>query len=110
MRPHRLTIVGLLEWARASASAPPKKGGGRVGRGLREGGAERLLAEGIGADRGEFKRGYVAPIVMARLHARLGETDRAFDWLEKAYAERSPALADLKVDPCALLPTKRPKV
>jgi tetratricopeptide (TPR) repeat protein len=45
------------------------------------------------------KSGYVAPIVMARLHARLGEKDRAFDWLEKAYAERSPSLADLKVDP-----------
>ena len=45
------------------------------------------------------KGGYLAPVVMAELHARLGEKDRAFYWLEKAYAEHSPRLADLKVDP-----------
>ncbi|HJQ26667.1 MAG TPA: tetratricopeptide repeat protein [Blastocatellia bacterium] len=45
------------------------------------------------------KRGYIAPFVMARLHARLGETNQAFDWLERAFAEHSPALLNLQVDP-----------
>lgn len=45
------------------------------------------------------KERYIAPITMARLQARLGDIDRAFDWLEKAYAERSPMLADLRTDP-----------
>ena len=47
----------------------------------------------------QSKRSYIAPLVMARLHARLGEEDQAFAWLERAYAEHSPSLLDLKVDP-----------
>ena len=45
------------------------------------------------------ERSYITPILIARVYARLGERDRAFDWLEKAYAEHSPSLSDLKVDP-----------
>jgi hypothetical protein len=46
----------------------------------------------------QSKRSYIAPTVLARLHARLGDQEQAFDWLEQAYAERSPTLLDLKVD------------
>ena len=45
----------------------------------------------------QAKRQYVLPIRFARLHARLGETDKAFDWLEKAYQERDGQLIWLKV-------------
>jgi tetratricopeptide (TPR) repeat protein len=45
------------------------------------------------------KRTYVAPYWMATLYAGLGEKDRAFEWLEKAYAERSGGLVWLSVDP-----------
>lgn len=38
-----------------------------------------------------------------------GEADEAFQWLERAYAQRDPGLADLKSDPLLknLLPDAR---
>jgi tetratricopeptide (TPR) repeat protein len=45
------------------------------------------------------KRRYVRPYLLARIHAALGEKDRAFDLLEKAYQERVGAMTLLKVDP-----------
>ena len=35
------------------------------------------------------KRRYVPPMVIAQIHLGLGDKDRAFEWLEKAYADRS---------------------
>jgi TolB-like protein/Tfp pilus assembly protein PilF len=45
------------------------------------------------------KRKYVAPFFMALIYAGLGESERAFEWLEKAYECRSWGLLWLKVDP-----------
>ncbi len=45
------------------------------------------------------KRRYVSPYEIGLVHAGLGETDRAFDWLEKAYLDRSTGLIWLKVEP-----------
>jgi tetratricopeptide (TPR) repeat protein len=54
--------------------------------------AQRLLAElGAGPDR-------VSPLDRAMIHAALGETDAAFQQLERAYQERTPLLIDLKVN------------
>jgi TolB-like protein/Tfp pilus assembly protein PilF len=39
------------------------------------------------------------PAMMAAFYAHVGETERAFGLLEKAYAERDPMLRDLKVNP-----------
>jgi adenylate cyclase len=36
---------------------------------------------------------------LARVHAQLGETETAFEWLEKAYVERASSLILLNVDP-----------
>ncbi len=47
---------------------------------------------------GRSKQGYVSPVVIAELYARLGEKDKAFEWLEKAYQERA-RLVYLKVAP-----------
>jgi len=44
------------------------------------------------------KERYVSPLDLARLHARLGEHEKAFALLEEAHAERSPGLLYLKVD------------
>lgn len=41
----------------------------------------------------------VSAYSMARIFARLGETEQAFAWLEKSYAERSPYLIGLRVEP-----------
>ena len=45
------------------------------------------------------KRGYVPSYYFALIHAGLGEKDRAFEWLERAYQERSTVLAYLQLDP-----------
>jgi len=42
---------------------------------------------------------YINPIIMARLQARSGNYDLAFEGLEKAFSERSPTMVDLNVDP-----------
>ena len=47
----------------------------------------------------KVKRNYIAPIVIAKLHARIADADQAFYWLEKAYAEHAPSMVELKVDP-----------
>ena len=56
---------------------------------------------------GEFQRKskdrYVSPYMIAVIYAGLGQNDRAFDFLEQAYEERSSDLpyfmkADLRMD------------
>ena len=47
----------------------------------------------------ESKRRYVSPFSFAIAYAGLGEDETAIDWLEKAKAERSDAMAILKVHP-----------
>ena len=47
----------------------------------------------------QSKSRYVPPIRFAQLYVRLGERDKAFEWLEKAYALRSAPLVYLNVDP-----------
>ena len=42
---------------------------------------------------------YVSPVAFVMVHAALGETDRAFEWLDRAYAERRGWLAYLNVEP-----------
>jgi TolB-like protein/DNA-binding winged helix-turn-helix (wHTH) protein/Tfp pilus assembly protein PilF len=51
----------------------------------------------------QSKNSYVSPYVLATIYASLGEKDKAFRYLEKAYAERSLDLsanlnADLRID------------
>jgi eukaryotic-like serine/threonine-protein kinase len=41
---------------------------------------------------------YVRPELIAAVYVRLGDRDKAFDWLNKAYEARSPYLLALKVD------------
>jgi Tfp pilus assembly protein PilF len=47
----------------------------------------------------QSKRQYVSPFYIALIYAGLGENEKAMDWLEKAYADRSNGLVFLKVDP-----------
>lgn len=42
---------------------------------------------------------YISPIEIAKCYALLDEKDKAFQWLEKSYEERSSQLVSLKVDP-----------
>ena len=41
----------------------------------------------------------MSPFEIALIDAGLGDADRAFEWLDKAYDDRSDLLVYLKVDP-----------
>jgi len=41
---------------------------------------------------------HVPPVALAGMHASLGETDRALEWLEDAFSEHSPYLSSLNVE------------
>jgi tetratricopeptide (TPR) repeat protein len=41
----------------------------------------------------------VTPVFVATIYAALGERDAAFEWIEKAFNERTPSLTHLKADP-----------
>jgi tetratricopeptide (TPR) repeat protein len=61
--------------------------------------AEKILGE---LER-QSQTGYVSPYMIAAIYAGLGNKDRAFEFLEKAYQERSSDLpyfikADLRID------------
>ncbi|HYG83167.1 MAG TPA: protein kinase [Pyrinomonadaceae bacterium] len=45
------------------------------------------------------RQSYVSPYSIALIHAALGDKDQAFEWLERAYAERDESFIHLKVDP-----------
>jgi TolB-like protein/Tfp pilus assembly protein PilF len=45
------------------------------------------------------RQSYVPSYYFALVYTGLGETDRAFEWLERAYQERSTVLAYLRLDP-----------
>jgi len=47
----------------------------------------------------QFKEKYVSPYNLATIYASLGSKDKAFNYLEMAFEERSNNLAYLKVDP-----------
>jgi len=47
----------------------------------------------------ESKKQYVAPFYVGLVYTGLGEKEKAMDWLEKAYDDRSNGLVFLKVDP-----------
>jgi eukaryotic-like serine/threonine-protein kinase len=57
--------------------------------------AERVLEEILALARTE----YVSPFGMAQPYIRLGQYDRAFEWLERAYEERSNGMVYLAVEP-----------
>jgi TolB-like protein/Tfp pilus assembly protein PilF len=47
----------------------------------------------------ESRKSYVPSYYFALIYTGLGEKDRAFEWLERAYRERSTVLAYLRLDP-----------
>lgn len=47
----------------------------------------------------QVRPGYVPAFYIAAIYAQLGEADRAFEWLDHAYEERSEILLYLLVDP-----------
>jgi TolB-like protein/DNA-binding winged helix-turn-helix (wHTH) protein len=60
-------------------------------------GALRAITQGM---EGYLRRGkYVSKVLLAHFYGELGDRDRAFDWLEKAYQDHDTSFQFLKVDP-----------
>lgn len=64
----------------------------------------RIEPSSIGIFEGSYtpkqsKRKYFPPLGVAPVYAVLGEADKAFEWLEKAYHEQTGSLALIKVSP-----------
>jgi TolB-like protein/DNA-binding winged helix-turn-helix (wHTH) protein/Tfp pilus assembly protein PilF len=57
--------------------------------------AEKLLHKLLA----DSSKHYVSPYYIAIVYTGIGETEKAMDWLERAYADRSNGLVFLKVDP-----------
>ena len=99
------TEKGMFAEAVAEADQAAKLAGGNVqamsmkGHALAKAGklveARAVLAE---LQQAALTR-YVAPYNFAIIHNALGETDAAFDYLEKAFAGRSVLMVFLRVDP-----------
>ena len=45
------------------------------------------------------KQAYVSPLSVAQIHIGLGDSERALEWIEKAFQERDTAIATLKTEP-----------
>ena len=68
---------------------------------LRQSGAEGYWRERLdqAKEKIALKAEYVPPTSVAGFAARVGDKEQAFEWLEKAYAERDEGLTRLKLDP-----------
>jgi hypothetical protein len=55
---------------------------------------ERILSEIVS----QTER-YVSPYNVARAHAAHRDTERVFEWLERAYEEHNPDLIELRTEP-----------
>jgi tetratricopeptide (TPR) repeat protein len=85
--------IGRLEGAVALSPAPPFRAA--LGHVYAVAG-ERVKAMALLQDLVKHSRqGYVSPLDIAMVHAGLGNKDSAFEWLEKAYRERSMRLQEL---------------
>jgi tetratricopeptide (TPR) repeat protein len=61
--------------------------------------AGRVTRESLRGLREHLKEGTVGVYEVALIYAGLGERDRAFEWLEKAYEAHDNGMVSLKVDP-----------
>jgi hypothetical protein len=66
---------------------------------FKTGGINAYLRKHIEILEAESKHKYISPYFIASDYALLGDKERVFEWLEKAYADRSSWLVELRVDP-----------
>ena len=65
----------------------------------RASGSARRRARFLAKLKEQSRQNYVPSYYFALIYTGLGESDRAFEWLERAYQERSTVLAYLRLDP-----------
>lgn len=65
---------------------------------VKDGGPNGYWRFVLSEDLKNYERGIASPVAIAGYYARLGEKEKAFEWLEKGYSERSIDITYLKVD------------
>jgi len=94
---YREAIPELQKATELSAGA--KYAQAALGHALALAGRKREARDLVEQLKEESKRSYVGAYNIALIHIGLGENDRAFEWLDKAYEERSNWLSYVKVEP-----------
>jgi len=90
-------IAELQKAAAFSHDSPPMLGslGRAFGLAGNKAAADKILAQMLE----QSKKRYVSPFYVSVVYAGLHENEKAMNWLEKAYEDRSNAIIFLKVDP-----------
>jgi TolB-like protein/DNA-binding winged helix-turn-helix (wHTH) protein/Tfp pilus assembly protein PilF len=96
-RAYQQAIAELQKAASISRDSPQMLGalGYAYGVAGQKSEAEKVLGQLMD----QSKKQYVSPFYVAIVYAGLRENERALDWLEKAYQDRSNGVVFLKVDP-----------
>ena len=92
----------LEEWEKAARLNNDSEDLARVDAARREypkSGYRGAVKRVVAVQEEQAKRIYIDPALIAGNYALLGEKDRAFHWLEKAYGEKSGFLNYIKSDP-----------
>jgi len=66
---------------------------------LKTGGAQGYWQKRLEVSLKEYEEGYKSAYYVAEIYARLGNKDRAFEWLEKSFATHEQDLVYIKVKP-----------
>jgi tetratricopeptide (TPR) repeat protein len=72
---------------------------GALGHAYAVSGNREKACQVLGDLRDLSKRRYVAPFASALIYTGLGDNERTFEWLEKAFEDRSWEMLRLKIDP-----------
>jgi TolB-like protein/DNA-binding winged helix-turn-helix (wHTH) protein/Tfp pilus assembly protein PilF len=94
---YQQAIPELQKAASISHDSPPMLGalGHAYGVAGRSEDAEKVLTQLME----QSKKQYVSPFYVAIVYAGRGENEKAMDWLDKAYQDRSNGVVFIKVDP-----------
>ncbi len=97
-------LTGLYQEAAAARQQEQILGGASTGKmaGILKAaatGKEAYWRWWLGYNQEKAKKEYFSPREFAGIYAQLGEKDQAFEWLEKAFADRVPGLFNIKVAP-----------
>ena len=89
----------VAQWQKTFTLANNPELAAAIGQDFATSGYKAVLQDWLEGLRELSKREYVSPYEVAQVHARLGDREQVFSWLEKAYVERDSGIVALKVDP-----------